>query len=671
VIKFKVKRLRNGKTESEKKTNTTIRRKLLTGLVGLSTGISILCSVVAGIILYNNSYAAMDREVGIASKAYSSLIENKITQYRTNIEQAAGNDAITNTEMSETIVKSLKEKYASQYGFNEIHTCDAAGKSDDGSDIAGSEFFKQAMSGKVYVSSPLKKDEKSDLAVYVSAKVNNTSGYKGIVYGVLSADTFGEIANNAKVGTTGYGFVVDKTGTVIAHKDRKIVSDSTNYISLQKKDTSLTGIANVVKDMIQAKTGGQEYVMNGTKSYISYCPIKNTDGWSIGITAKVSEMMSQFYTAIVIMIVLLLIFIVVSGVIALRIANPIVKPIASLMRRIEMLAQGDLHSEVPEFKSRDEIGNLSRSFSGTVNTLSGYVDEISTVLGSLAAGDFTAEVTQNYKGDFMAIKTSLETISSNLNKMLLGFSRSADEVAAGARQVSNASQALSQGATEQASAIEELSASIAEIGVTVNQNASDSETANRISEEAAAKIEGENEKMNEMVAAMKDINDSSNQIGKIIKTIEDIAFQTNILALNAAVEAARAGSAGKGFAVVADEVRNLAGKSAGAAKNTTKLIQGSIQAVEKGTRIADETAKSIYETNDSVKKTAELIGKISVSSKEQAASINQITLGVDQISAVVQTNSATSEESAAASEEMSAQAQFLKDSLSALKMRDM
>ena len=167
--------------------------------------------------------------------------------------------------------------------------------------------------------------------------------------------------------------------------------------------------------------------------------------------------------------------------------------------------------------------------------------------------------------------------------------------------------------------------------------------------------------MQELSQAMDDIYSGQKDIGQIIDTIENIAFQTNILALNAAVEAARAGEAGKGFAVVADEVRNLAGKSADASKNTSSLIEGSLHAVERGTKIASETALALDEVVNGVEDVSAAINEISAASADQASSARQVTQGIDQISSVVQTNSATAQESAAASEELSGQAQILKN----------
>ena len=103
-----------------------------------------------------------------------------------------------------------------------------------------------------------------------------------------------------------------------------------------------------------------------------------------------------------------------------------------------------------------------------------------------------------------------------------------------------------------------------------------------------------------MTTAIDDIQKSSNETAKIIKVIDEIAFQTNLLALNAAVEAARAGEAGKGFAVVAEEVRNLAQRSAEAAKNTSSMIEQSVNNAKAGVEISAEVRKVLGEITTGV-----------------------------------------------------------------------
>lgn len=300
-------------------------------------------------------------------------------------------------------------------------------------------------------------------------------------------------------------------------------------------------------------------------------------------------------------------------------------------------------------------------FNQTLDAIEKPINEAAAVLEQMASGNLTMTVTGNYKGSYALIKDSLNGTMTSLNEILSNINDSADEVASGSKQVSYGSQALAQGATEQASSMEELSASIAEVADQTKENAVNANQANTLTLTAQKDAQHGNDQMQKMLKSMAAINESSAKISNIIKVIDDIAFQTNILALNAAVEAARAGQQGKGFAVVAEEVRSLAGRSAEAAKETTELIEGSIDKVHEGTVIANSTADSLTEIVSGVAKAAVLVGKIDEASNEQTASINQINKAIEQVSQVVQTNSATAEESAAASEELYSQAELLKN----------
>ena len=362
--------------------------------------------------------------------------------------------------------------------------------------------------------------------------------------------------------------------------------------------------------------------------------------------------------------------IVIAVILALMLIRAIVPPIREIQKGMEEIEAGNLDVQL-KYESRDELGQLSDSVRGMVDSLKAIIHDEDYLFAELGNGNFDVQTrnADKYVGDFTSILTSIIKLRDNLNSTLMQINQSADQVSAGSDQVSSGAQALSQGATEQASSVEELAATINEISGNVKANAENAREASRKAAQVKDQAGESSRRMQEMLSAMTDISSSSGEIGKIIKTIEDIAFQTNILALNAAVEAARAGAAGKGFAVVADEVRNLAGKSADASKNTSALIEGSLHAVDRGTRIANETADALNQVVDGVQSVTVTIDNISRASDDQAVSIGQVTQGIDQISSVVQTNSATAEESAAASEELSGQAQILKNLVGQFRLK--
>ena len=286
--------------------------------------------------------------------------------------------------------------------------------------------------------------------------------------------------------------------------------------------------------------------------------------------------------------------------------------------------------------------------------------QLSESADRIADGDLATEVVTSTGDELGDAAASFEIMRQRIREVLVEINHGADQVAAGAQNVSDASVALSQGASEQAASVEQLSASISEIASQTASNAQNAEKANELTVGTRSRAEMGNQEMQEMLAAMEEINASSVNISKIIKVIDEIAFQTNILALNAAVEAARAGQHGKGFAVVAEEVRNLAARSAKAAKETTDMIEGSMEKVEAGRGIAHKTAQALSEIVGDVASVADIVASIAKASNEQKLALEQINQGVQQVSQVVQSNSSTSEEAATASQHLSAQADSMK-----------
>lgn len=640
----------------------TIKAKILSSIVIITTAALVITGGAASWMNYGSTVDTLQQTLQEAVIIAGNQVSAELKAQMNLVKEFAYNSVLWGSEVTDNEKIDQIHSLQKNSGFDIVQIADVNGISlETGENLAGTDVFNQVKTtGKTFISDPVMNDQLGDMVILFAAPVMRDNTFQGVVIGGKKASFLSELVSTIQVGT-GNAAILNKSGDTIGFEDYDLVLQKYNTQSEAKSDPKLKRLAEIEYNMTQGLTGFSDYYYGGKEKMMAYCPVPETNGWSIDIAIVTRDFMGGTIQSLIITALIVLASMVAAVILAVKLSNSIAGPITITADRLRRLADGDLNSQVDITAAKDETRLLSQSLSDTIMDMREIILDITNQLGEMARGNFKIKFTQTYKGDFQPIQDAIMNITRSLNDTLSQISIAADQVASGADQVASGAQALSQGTTEQASSIEELAASINQISNNVTSTAESADGASQRTNEASAQLGQSNQEMEEMMKAMENISRSSSEIGKIIKAIEDIAFQTNILSLNAAVEAARAGEAGKGFSVVAEEVRNLAGKSAEAAKDTTGMIEESIQAVKNGTAIASETAKSLESVVTGSKLVAENVKEIRNSAKEQAQGISQITIGIEQISAVIQSNSATAEESAAASEQLSAQARLLKD----------
>ena len=546
----------------------------------------------------------------------------------------------------------------------------------DGTDYNDREYFKRSMQGEVVVSDPVISKTDGKLSVIISAPVYEGGDKNGEIIGVVFVVPDPEFLNDicAAISISEHSgcYLLGSTGTTIAHSDSAIAQEQKNNIELSQTDSSLKGIAKIEQQMLKGETGYGTYFRKGAYILQAYAPIDGTNGWMVAVDAPVTDFLGSVVIGIIIGVAIGVIAVAYSIYKAKQIGERIGEPVAQCTDRIQLLAQGDLHTPAPKVETGDELQILAEATASLSDNLQQVIGDTDYLLGEMSEGNFAivSNCREAYIGDFSGLLESIRKLNHKLSETLGEIKNAVSQVSAGAGQMADAAQGLAEGATDQAGSVEELQATITNVTEIVEKNAKALGASYEKAMEYQQQARTSGEEMKGLTDAMQRINETSKQISDIIGEIEDIASQTNLLSLNAAIEAARAGEAGRGFAVVADQIRKLADDSAQSAVHTRELIETSLQEIEKGNQITDKTAEALQKVVEGIEDLANESKKAMEESNAQADAMAQIEQGIEQISTVVQNNSATAEETSATSEELSAQATNMNELTDAFRIRE-
>ena len=326
-------------------------------------------------------------------------------------------------------------------------------------------------------------------------------------------------------------------------------------------------------------------------------------------------------------------------------------PVARLAAAAEGVAAGDLGAQIPDARSNDEIGRLSRATRA-------MLEELRALAGALRTSSHeTAALASQITGGAEHMAASAEEMASTssvLSDQSTSMAQTIQEMVGDATRLVSISSALSEGAHE---------------GVNRNRLLRELTSENRIRFDAAATSLTElAADVRQNAVAMDTLARASEEIRNFVTLVQKMARQSKLLALNASMEAARAGEQGQGFAVVASEVRRLAANSQEAAERTEALVGGVLKRVELSRQASARMVDTVRQVFDATHQGIESFGaverevrgaetwttSIEASASQSSTLVGEMTARLDGLAQGTESFAAAMEQVAAASEQQSA-----------------
>jgi len=480
--------------------------------------------------------------------------------------------------------------------------------------VGEGDYFKEMIStGDAAIGDMIRSRVSDKLICVISTPVKTEGGeFAGSFCLSIKAHQFTELVSGRKIGSTGYGFMVNKNGTVIAHPVEKHIL-SLNMFKIKE-------LVPFAEKMVSGSSGVEEYTFNGIDKVSGYAPVGLND-WYIASTQDSSEFLAAVHSMRNSSLIVGTISLVLTVAMVLLLSRSMVRPLNDAVAGLKDIAEGegDLTMRLA-VTSRDEIGELATWF----NLFMGKLQQIIKNIGE------NSKLVEESSTELSAIAAQISSGAENTANRSSSVAAAAEEMSANLHSVAAAMEQSSTNTSMVAAAAEEMSS-------TINEIAQNAEQARGISVEAVEKSRSASLRMSELGKAAR-------AIGKVTETITDISEQTNLLALNATIEAARAGEAGKGFAVVANEIKDLATKTARA----TLDIRTQIEEVQNSTSLSlaeiDEISNVINGVSDIVATIAAAVEEQSTATREISTNINQASQGIQEVNENISQSSSVAEE---------------------------